>query len=58
MINGINETHISTNFKSVKLRYFGGATIDDMYFKLIRLLCKKATPVAFYASTNNSPNET
>ena len=34
MINGINEKRISTNFKSVKVRCFSGATIDDMYFNL------------------------
>ena len=32
MINEINEKRISTNFKSVKVRCFSGATIDDMYF--------------------------
>ena len=58
MINAINEAHIPTNFKSVKLRCFGGVTLDDMYFKLIRLLRKQAIPVAFCASSNNSPNET
>ena len=35
MINGTNEKHFSTNFKSVEVRYFSGATIDDMYFNLI-----------------------
>ena len=40
MINGINEKRISTNFKSVKVRCFSGATIDDMYFNLIPLLRK------------------
>ena len=30
MINVINEKRISTNFKSVKVRYFSGPTIDDM----------------------------
>ena len=35
MINGINEKRISTNFKSVRVRCFSAATIDDMYFNLI-----------------------
>ena len=30
MINVINEKRISTNFESVKVRYFSGATTDDM----------------------------
>ena len=37
MINGINKKRISTNFKSVKVRCFSGATTDDMYFNLIPL---------------------
>ena len=41
MINEINEKRISTNFKSVKVRGFSGATIDDMFFNLIPLLRKK-----------------
>ena len=35
MINGINEKRISTNFKSVRVRCFSAATIDDMHFNLI-----------------------
>ena len=35
MINGINEKRISANFKSVRVRCFSAATIDDMYFNLI-----------------------
>ena len=38
MINGINEKRISTNYKSVKVRCFSGATTDGMYFNLIQLL--------------------
>ena len=41
LVNGINEKRIFTNFKSVKVRCFSGATIDDMYFNLIPLLRKK-----------------
>ena len=40
MTNEINEKRISTNFKSIKVRCFSGATIDDMYFNLIPLLRK------------------
>ena len=41
MIDGINEKSLSKIFKSVIVRCFGGATIDDMYFYLIPLLNKK-----------------
>ena len=57
MINGINEKRISTNFKSVKVRCFSGATIDDMYFNLIPLLRKKPTALVFHVGTNNLSNE-
>ena len=58
MINGINEKRISTNFKSVKVRCFSGATIDDMYFNLIPLLRKKPATLVLHMGTNNSSNET
>ena len=58
MVNGINGKHISTNFKSVKVRCFRGSTIDDMYFNLIRLLRKKPVTLALHVGTNNSSNET
>ena len=58
MINGINEKRISTNFKSVKVRCFSGATIDDMYFNLIPLLRKKPSSLLLHVGTNNSSNET
>ena len=58
MINGINEKRISTNFKSVKVRCFSGATIDDMYFNLIPLLRKKPAALVLHVGTNNSSNET
>ena len=56
MINGINEKCISANLKSVKVRCFSRATIDDMYFNLIPLLRKK-TPLVLHVGTNNSLNK-
>ena len=58
MINGINEKRFSTNIKSVKVRYFSGATIDDMYFSLILLLREKLTALVLHVGTGNSTNET
>ena len=58
MINGINEKRISTNFKSVKVKFFSGATIDDMDFDLILLLRKKPAVLVLHVGTNNSSNET
>ena len=58
MINGINEKRISTNFKSVKVRCFSGATIGDMYFNLIPLLRNKPTTLVLHVGANNSSNET
>ena len=53
MINGINEKSISTNFKSVKVKCFSGATKDDMYFNLIPLLRKKPAALVLHVGTNN-----
>ena len=58
MINGINEKRISTNFKSVKVRCFSGATIDGMYFNLIQFLRTKPAALVLHVGTNNSSNET
>ena len=58
MINGINEKRISTDFKSVKVRCFRGATIDDMSFNLIPLLGKKPAPLDLHVETNHLSNET
>ena len=62
MINCINEKRFSTNFKSVKVRCFSGATIDDtiatMQFNLIPSLRKKQAALVLHIGTSNSPNET
>ena len=58
IINRINEKRISANFKSVKVRCFSGATIDDMYFNLIPLLRKKPAALVLHVGTNNLSNET
>ena len=58
MIYGIDRDHFSNNFKSVKVRYFSGATIDDMYFDLIPLSRKISVALVLNMGINNSPNET
>ena len=57
MINGINEKRISTNFKSVKVKFFSGAMIEVMYFNLILLIRKKPATLVLHVGTNNSSNE-
>ena len=57
IINGINEKHISINFKSIKVRCFSGETIDDMYFNLIPMLRQKPARLDLHVGTNNSTNE-
>ena len=58
IINGINRKSISTNFKSVKVRCFSGATIDDIYVNLIPLLRKKPAVLILHVGTNILSNET
>ena len=58
MINGINEKHISKNFKSGKVRCFSGATIDDKYFNLISWLREKPATLVLHVGASNSSNET
>ena len=56
IINGINEKSISTNFKSAQVRYYRGATIDEMYFNLIPLLRKKPAALVLHVGNDNSSN--
>ena len=58
MIDGINEKRISTNFKSIKVRCFSGATIDDMYFNLISWSREKPAALVLHVGASNSSNET
>ena len=58
MINGMNEKHISKNFKSGKVRCFSGATIDDKYFNLISWLREKPATLVLHVGASNSSNET
>ena len=50
--------NISANFKSVKVKCFSGAMIEDMYFNLIPLLREKPDTLVLHVGTNNSSNET
>lgn len=58
MVEGINQKRISANFKSIKVRCFNRATIDDMYFHLIPSLSKKTPALVLHVGTKNSSNET
>ena len=58
MAEGINQKPISANFKSIKVRCFSRATIDDMYFHLIPLLSKKTPALVLHVGTKNSSNQT
>ena len=53
-INDINKKSFSTAFRSVKVRSFSDATIDDMYDNLISLL---TASLVLHMGTNKSPNE-
>ena len=57
MVEGINQKRISANFKSIKVRCFNRATIDDMYFHLIPLLSKKTPALVLHVGTKNSSNQ-
>ena len=56
MIHGTNEKRIYTNFKSVKVRCFSGATTDDMFFNIILLLRKKPTTLVLRVGKYNLSN--
>ena len=57
MVNGINKKGLSKNGNNVKVKYFSGAKIDNIYDKLEKLADEKPQVVILHLGTNNSPDE-
>ena len=57
-ISGIDQQHLSIKGTIVKVRYFRGATINDMCNYIKPLLKKVPDNVILHVGTNDAPNST
>ena len=58
MTSGINQQRLSAKGRIAKARSFPGATINDMYDYIRRLLKKAPDNVILHVGTNDAPNNT
>ena len=54
MINGIEEKSLSKKNSNVKVRYFNGALVEDMFYNLVPLIRKKPSALTLHVGTNNT----
>ena len=57
MINGIDEKRLSKKNSNVKVRYFNGALVEDMFYNLVPLLRKKPCALILHVGTNNTVSD-
>ena len=57
IINGIDEKKISKIKSNVKVRYFNGALVEDMFYNLVPLMRKKASTLILHVGTNNTVSD-
>ena len=57
IINGIDEKRISKKNSNVKVRYFNGALVEDMFYNLVPLMRKKPSALILHVGTNNTVSD-
>ena len=57
MINGIDKKRISERNSNVKVRYFNGALVEDMFYNLVPLLRKNPSALILHVGTNNKVSD-
>ena len=55
VVSGFRESKMSSR-KNIKVRFFPGARIQDMYYYLIPLLRKRADKIILHVGTNDTPH--
>jgi len=58
MLSGIDEEKLKVNYKNIKVRYFPGASINDMKHYSIPILNKKPKNIILHIGTNDCKNST
>ena len=57
MISGIDEKRLSKKNSNVKVRYFNGALVEDMFYNLVPLMRKKPSALMRHVDTNNTVSD-
>ena len=57
MINGIDKKRISEKNSNVKVRYFNGALVEDMFYNLVPLMRKNPSALILHVGTNNTVSD-
>ena len=57
MINEIDEKRLSKKNSNVKVRYFNGALVEDMFYNLVPLMRKKPSALILHVGTNNTVSD-
>ena len=57
MTNGIDEKRLSKKNSNVKVRYFNGALVEDMFYNLVPLMRKKPSALILHVGTNNTVSD-
>ena len=57
MINGIDKKRISETNSNVKVRYFNGALVEDMFYNLVPLMRKNPSTLILHVGTNNTVSD-
>ena len=57
MTNGTDEKRLSKKNSNVKVRYFNGALVEDMFYNLVLLMGKKPSAVTLHVGTNNTVSD-
>ena len=55
VLSGLRESKMSFR-RNIKVRFFPGARIQDMYYYLVPLLRKRPDKIILHAGTNDAPH--
>ena len=53
MINGTDEKRLLKKNSNVKVKYYNGALVEDMFFNLVPLMRKKLSVLILHVGTTN-----
>ena len=57
IINGIDKKRLSKKNSNVKIRYFNGTLVEDMFYNLVPLMRKKPSALILHVGTDNTVSD-
>ena len=57
IINGTDKKRLSKKNSNVKIRYFNGTLVEDMFYNLVPLMRKKPSALILHVGTNNTVSD-